>query len=112
MSEDTLIDPLNGLAEVLEGKALISLEEAARLIGRDVRTVRRWAGLWIDSGGEHGIPVVQVTERLRLVPVPRLLAWLGSERSAGAESIESPASGEHIPERCPCVFSWNARKGG
>lgn len=93
----------------LEGKAVITLEEAGRIVGRDPRTVRRWAARWIESGGEEGIPVVQVSERIRLVPVPAFRRWL----SAGVDT-EPPAASEatpDIPGRCTCVFSWDDKRG-
>ncbi|MEX1100876.1 MAG: hypothetical protein WD739_11615 [Actinomycetota bacterium] len=60
----------------LRGRHLIPIEEAAHFYGVSPRTARRWAAEYLASGGEHGIPVIQVTERRRLVVVALMLEAL------------------------------------
>jgi hypothetical protein len=68
------------LPEALRGRALVTCEELWRT---------RWLGLgrtatfdaarrWIATDGAEGLPAVRLGRRI-LVPVPRLLAWLGAD---------------------------------
>lgn len=61
----------------LGNQAFVTVEQAATVFGVSARTARRWAADYITSGGTRGIPVVQVTERRRLVPVAKLLELAG-----------------------------------
>ncbi|MEX0754703.1 MAG: helix-turn-helix domain-containing protein [Actinomycetota bacterium] len=54
-------------------RPFITLDEAAELLRVSPRTARRWASNYVASDGEYGIPVLQVTQRRRLVPLDQLL---------------------------------------
>lgn len=67
---------------VLDGRAVIRVEEAARLLG-----LGRSAAYEAARRGE--LPTVRMGRRL-LVPVPRLLALLGAEPAGAAPLADLP----------------------
>lgn len=83
-----------------ERRPLLSLPEVGELLGKDQRTVRRWADLHESSGGLFGIPCIQITPRLRMVSRTALDAWLlGAPPAATSlEDSEAPVA-DVIPIR-------------
>jgi hypothetical protein len=56
-----------------DGRAFLTLDEAADLFRVSPRTARRWAAEYERSGGAYGIPVIRVSKRRLLVVVSLLL---------------------------------------
>jgi len=48
------------------------------MLGKDPRTIRRWATLHEETGGDIGLPFIQVTPKLRMVSRAGLDGWLSA----------------------------------
>lgn len=61
-----------------EGRATVTVEEAAQILGISRTTAYQCASEYRDTDGASGLPVIQLGRRL-LVPLPRLTAILSGQ---------------------------------
>jgi len=78
-----------------ERRPLLSLPEVGELLGKDQRTIRRWANLHSQADGQLGVPCIQITPRLQMLSRAGLDAWLLGQRPPAAtlEDFEAPDAG-------------------